>query len=86
MKLSDKQQLIVNYIRQNGTITTMQANQLLSCFYYHNAAHYISEILTNMVKRRYIIRTSRGIYSLGSLGSLSNSIHGASDKTQQSLF
>lgn len=83
MKLSEKQQAIVNLLRLKGRVTTKDFNELLEKYYYHNHAHYISEILTNMVKKRYIKRVSKGVYELGSF---SNSIPGIKDENQTNLF
>lgn len=83
MTLSEKQQIIVKFIRGNGQIETSQANNLLKPYYYHNHEHYVSEILTNMVKRRYIKRVRRGVYEIGSFAS---SVPGIVDKNQTNLF
>lgn len=66
MKRTDKRQLLINHCRDNGSITTAQANDLLKNFYYCNHEHYVSEILSRLVKSGIFIRESRGVYKIGS--------------------
>lgn len=65
MPLPSKQQAIIDYIRTNGSITTKVANEMLKDFYYHNHEHYVSEILSRMVKAGKIYREKIGVYKLG---------------------
>lgn len=82
MKLSEKQRVIIEYIRSNGNITKQQAVQMLGKYYYHNGEKYVGEILSNMVKRRYIKRIKNGVFEIGSM---SNQVNDP-DKDQTSLF
>lgn len=66
MSLPSKQQAILDYVRQNGQITTKIANQMLEHFYYHNHEKYVSEILGRMVKNGSLNRVKNGLYELGS--------------------
>lgn len=63
--LSEKQSIILDFVRRNGNITTKKANELLAKYYYHNSQHYVSEILTRLVKSNKLIRVSIGYYELG---------------------
>lgn len=83
MNLSDKQKGIMDFIRKNGSITKQQAVDLYDNCYYHNAAHYVGEILSNMVKKRYIKRIKNGLFEIGSM---SNQIPGIQDIDQTKLF
>lgn len=83
MKLSEKQEKIIKFIRDNKSITKKQAVEMLDDYYFHNAEKYVGEILSNMVKQRYIKRVKNGLFELGSL---SNQLPGINDKDQINLF
>lgn len=83
MSLSLKQKGILDYIRQNGSITKQKSVELFGGFYYHNAEKYIGEILSNMVNKRYIKRVKNGLFEIGSM---SNQLPGTEDKNQTNLF
>lgn len=63
----NKQNILLDHARQHdGKITTEEANDLLAHFYYHNHAHYISEILSRLVRSGKLVREKRGHYKLKS--------------------
>jgi len=66
--MSNKRQqaIIIECKLNGGTITTAECNDLLKGEYYCNHEHYVSEILSRMVKSNILIRTSRGAYKLAS--------------------
>lgn len=67
MKLSSKQQEVINYARNNGNeITKKEAVQLLAHYYYTNADHYVGEILSRLVKTNHLRRLSPGKFKLSS--------------------
>ncbi len=76
----DKRLLLINHCKQEGQITTAEANDLLKRFYYHNHQHYVSEILTRLVKSGVFQRVKNGLYIIRSepLQSV--------DKNQTNLF
>lgn len=62
-----KKNILLDHARQHdGKITTEEANNLLAHFYYHNHQHYVSEILSRLVKSGELIREKRGHYKLKS--------------------
>lgn len=62
----DNYTAITQFALANGNqITTSQANDLLAGNYYHNGAHYVSEILTRMVNAGRLKRIKRGVYEIG---------------------
>jgi len=52
---------------------------MLAAFYYNNHEHYVSEVLTKMVRAGKLIRVSLGVYELGVK-------HTPVDVKQNSLF
>lgn len=65
MKPSPKQQILLTYAREHdGKITKSEANDLLRRYYYHNHDHYVSEILSRMIKSGLLIRESKGHYNI----------------------
>ena len=65
MRHNSNPQLLRQYaFAQGGEFTTAQANELLSCYYYHNGEHYVAEMLTRMVRNGQITRIKRGHYRL----------------------
>ncbi len=83
MKLSEKQRWIIDSIKTKGSITKKEVVDKFDCWYYHNAEHYIGEILSNMVNKRYIKRVKNGVFELGSL---SNQLPGNIDPDQITLL
>jgi len=77
--LPSKQKAILDYVSEHGSISTKIANQMLAAFYYNNHEHYVSEILTKMVRAGKLIRVSLGVYELGVK-------HTPVDVKQNSLF
>ena len=60
-----KQQSIIDFALANeNKITTKQANDLLKRYYYWNHEHYVSLILSRMVKNGKLIREKIGHYKL----------------------
>jgi len=66
MKLSVKQQKIINFINksQDKQITKKQAIELVDDYYY-NASKYVGEILSNMVKSGTLERIKNGVFKIG---------------------
>ena len=63
--VSEKQQIILTFARNNnGQITKKQATELLRKYYYHNAAKYVGETLTRLVRRSLLKRIGFGKYKL----------------------
>lgn len=62
----DKRKILIDICRKNGKITTKEANNALELYYYHNHKHYVSEILSRLVKKNVFKRVSNGVYELGS--------------------
>lgn len=83
MKLSEKQKTIIDLIRLNGQVTKKEVVESIGKYYYHNAEHYVGEILSNMVKKRYIKRIRNGVFELGSQP---NQLTGIENKDQTKLF
>lgn len=66
MKLSEKQQKIIDYARENGMqITKQKAVELIGNGYFANADKYVGEILSRMVKMRWLIRVKPGLFKIG---------------------
>jgi Mn-dependent DtxR family transcriptional regulator len=66
--MTDKQEIVIEMLRTQETVTTAEFNARLKRFYYHNHEHYVSEILTRMVKSGKIERIRTGVYRLRSKG------------------
>jgi hypothetical protein len=67
MKLSPKQQEVIDFARSNSNeITKKQAVELLSHYYYTNAGHYVGEILSRLVKTNHLRRMAPGKFKLSS--------------------
>lgn len=58
MPLSEKQQKVLNWIRQNGSIRTAEAIAIIGTEY--NPEKYAGETLSRMVKARLISRIKPG--------------------------
>lgn len=82
MKLSEKQQTIIDYIREHGQATKQELIPLVNT-YFHNASKHVGDLLSNMVKRGYIKRVKPGVFELGGK---SNSVPVIVDKDQTRLF
>lgn len=80
MKLSTKQQAIIDHIRKHGQITKQEAIPLIDT-YYHNSAFHVGNVLSNMVKQGYIRRVKRGVFEI----SQPNSTKEVEDKDQIAL-
>lgn len=63
--LPSKQKALIDRCRQDGQITTKLACQMLAGYYYSNHEHYVSELLTRMVKSGKLVRVKVGVYELG---------------------
>lgn len=67
MKIGDKQHRIIlcfqgDYDKQ---LTLAEIERLSGIAYFNNTRHYISQSITGLVKRKLLIRVSRGVYKLG---------------------
>jgi hypothetical protein len=62
--MTNKQNILIAHCKANGSIKTSEANELLKSFYYCNHAHYVSEILSRMVKSGVFVRKKIGVYEL----------------------
>lgn len=83
MNLPSKQQAILDNVRQNGSITSKRANEMLAGYYYRNGEKYVGEILSRMVKSGKLVRIKPGLFELGSGRSAQSDIL---IKNQNSLF
>lgn len=64
MALTEKQKIIVEYIRNGrGEITKKEAVQLIGN-QYHNREKYVGETLSRMVKKGILCRVKLGTYKL----------------------
>lgn len=59
---TDRRQILINHCKQEGQITTQTCNDLLKKYYYCNHQHYVSEILTRLVKSGIFTRVKNGLY------------------------
>jgi len=66
MKLSVKQQKIINFINksEDKQITKKQAIELVDDYYY-NASKYVGEILSSMVKSGSLERIKNSVFKIG---------------------
>ena len=61
--MTDKRKILLDHANANGgQITTQEANNLLKHRYYHNHEHYVSDILSRLVKSGVLIREKKGHY------------------------
>jgi hypothetical protein len=65
MNLPSKQKAIIDYVLQNGSITSKVAYEMLGDFYYHNHEKYIGEILGRLVASGKLVRVKPGYFELG---------------------
>ena len=61
--MSTKQAQILEWVRQNGTITLAEATALTGGNIYHNATKHTGATLARMVDRGLLLRVSRGVYA-----------------------
>ncbi len=62
--MTNKQNILIAHCKANGSIKTSEANELLKSFHYCNRAHYVSEILSRMVKSGVLVRKKIDTYEL----------------------
>lgn len=64
MKPSDHMQQIMRYLATVESATKQDIYDNVKFGYYHNWEKYIGETLSRMVKRGFIFRVKRGLFSL----------------------
>jgi hypothetical protein len=64
MKLTEKQQILVDACRDRGQLTKQEADKLLESHYYYNHSKYVSEVLARLVSAKIMERVKVGIYRL----------------------
>ena len=62
--LSTKQHIIVNYLKDNETITFDKVVELTCCDVFRNQKKYASEIIGRLRKRKVIEDVKKGVYKL----------------------
>lgn len=62
---SEKQKLVLAYLKQHGSITIPQAVGLIGYGIYYNHENYVGKILAGMVKQGMIHRVKRGVFAFG---------------------
>lgn len=85
MAQSHPQELISFALKQGGKFTTKEAVELLGRYYYCNGAHYVSEMISRMVKNGTVEKVSRGSYVLKSFAGVKKSAE-IINPNQSSLF
>ncbi len=62
--LSPKQYLVIETLREQGTLSLEQAVALIGHGVYANRKHWVGLVLANMVRRGLIVRVKRGVFGL----------------------
>ena len=66
MKLGHNQLRILRFIaEQSGDVQFSEIVARFECKYYCNAAHYVGQSLSSMVKNGVILRVRKGVYTVG---------------------
>lgn len=87
MKLTHKQRLIVDYIREHGSITVEQCQSVPGVnTYYCNGAKHCGNLLRTMQKSGLLERVKKGTYRIPEVGKLRAYKMQPFDAKQQSLF
>lgn len=63
--MTDKQQMVFDYVRSNGQITKQKAVELIGKIYYCNADKHVGDVLSRMVKAGLLKRIEPGLFELG---------------------
>ena len=63
-KIGDRQNAILSEFAGRESFKKSEAVDLLKGGYYYNAAKYVGEILSRMVKSGWLTRVSRGVYKV----------------------
>lgn len=64
--MTDRQESIIDYARRSGgKITKKEAVKLIGNTYYHNGSKYVGEVLSRMVKQKFLVRVKPGLYEIG---------------------
>ena len=64
MKPSRKQQSVLRAAKMNGFITLKEAVRIVGGDIYANAEKHVGAILSNMVRRRMLVRVKPGTFKL----------------------
>ena len=65
MKPSEKQKQILDFARKNeNCITKKQAVDLIGHYYFYNSQKYVGEVLSRMVKSKFLTRIKNGLYQI----------------------
>jgi len=62
--MSPKQNAVIRFLRENHELTLNQAVDLIGKDVYANARFHVGNVLSNMVKRKMIIRVKPGLFAL----------------------
>lgn len=63
--MTDKQQIIFDYVKSNGQITKQKAVEFIGKNYYCNADKHVGDVLSRMVKSGLLKRIKPGLFELG---------------------
>lgn len=78
-----RQAQVIQYIRDNGgEATKKEMVKAFDSWYYCNVPHNLGLVLSNMVKRRLLVRVRRGVYKVGDGRKPAKKV----DPNQSSLF
>ncbi|MCP4974603.1 MAG: type IV toxin-antitoxin system AbiEi family antitoxin domain-containing protein [Maribacter sp.] len=61
---SEKQTIILNHLKENETISTQEAVNLIGYGIYCNRSNYVAKTLSRMVKNGSIARVKPGLFRL----------------------
>ena len=62
--MSKKQRLVMEFCAAHGSITLQQAVKLIGGDVYANQSKHCGALLSNMVKRGFIVRKHRGVFEI----------------------
>jgi len=62
MALSEKQQKVLNWVREHGIISTSEAVRIIGGNLYCNAEKHVGDTLSRLVKARLIRRIKPGLF------------------------
>ncbi|MCQ4139206.1 type IV toxin-antitoxin system AbiEi family antitoxin domain-containing protein [Chryseobacterium sp. EO14] len=63
--MTDKQKVIFEFVKDNGSITKKTAIEKIGNNYFLNADKYVGEVLSRMVKSGLLKRVKKGVFTLG---------------------
>lgn len=63
--MTDKQKIIFDFVRENGSITKKTAVDKIGGSYFINASKHVGDVLSRMVKSGLLKRVKNGVFELG---------------------